>query len=194
MGGRDIIPKGTNVAQLSQFTPEQMQLLQSLFPHLSPDSFLSQIAGGDEASFDQMEAPAHRMFNEKLGQLGAQFSGGSGPGSLGLAGSSGYGNAQTAAASNFAQDLQSKRLDLRREALNDLFNMSNTLLGQRPYDRSLVEKPQKQPGFLDQLASGIGGAIPGAISGFATGGPAAAAGGGLASFFTSLFGGNKGKE
>jgi hypothetical protein len=191
MGGRDIVPKGTNLGQLSQFTPEQTQLFQSLFGHLDPQSFLSQIAGGDQGAFDEMEAPAMRQFNELTGGLSSKFSQGSGGQSLGLGRSSGFKNSNTAAASNFAQDLQSKRQDLKRQALMDLFGLSNSLLGQRPYDRFLAEKPQQQGGgFLDQLAGGFGKALPSALIGGATGGPAGAAIGGFGSLFSSLFGGS----
>ncbi len=175
MGGKDIVPKGYEISQLSNFDPKQTNLYNRSYDNLSPDSFLSKIAGGDQSAFDEMEAPAYRQFNELTGGLASKFSSGSGGQSLGLGGSSGFKNANTAAASNFAQDLQSKRYDLRRQAINDLFGMSESLLNQRPYDRQLVQKPQRQNGFgwgdvLAPLATAAGTAFGGPLGGAAAGG------------------------
>src|SRR5258705_9357563 len=116
-GQGDSIPKGFRKGQLQQFSPEQMQLFQQMFGHLGPDSFLSKLAGGEEGSFDEMEAPAMRQFSELLGGLGSRFSG---MGDLGSRKSSGFQNAGTSAASNFAQELQGNRQNLQRQAINDL--------------------------------------------------------------------------
>lgn len=164
----DVIPKGYQKGQLQQFSPEQMQLFQQLFSHVGPDSYLSKLAGGDESTFDQMEAPAHRQFNEQIGNLANRFSG-SGTGGRH---SSGFQNTTTAAASNFSQDLASKRQDLQRQALMDLMGISNSLLGQRPQENFLSEKPQKQQnqgGWGALLGAGLGGA-----GGFFAGGPGGA--------------------
>lgn len=163
MGGKDIVPKGHQLGQLSQFTPEQTQLFQSLFGHLDPQSFLSQIAGGDEGAFGQMEAPAMRQFNELTGGLASKFSQGSGGQSLGFGRSSGFKNANTAAASNFSQDLAARRQDLQRQALMDLFGLSSSLLGQRPTEKSFYQKPQQQD-WMSSLAGGIGKGLPSALS------------------------------
>lgn len=161
----DVIPKGYRKGQLQQFTPEQMQLFQQMFGHLGPDSYLSQLASGDQSFFDEMEAPAHRNFQGALGQLASRFSG------MGTGGrhGSGFQNTATAAASNFAQDLQSNRQSLQRQAINDLMGLSSQLLGQRPYDQFLVEKQQK-PNYWGEIGGKLAGAIPGAISGYLTGG------------------------
>ena len=152
----DIIPKGYRKGQLQQFTPEMMELFQQLFSHVSPDSYLSKLAGGDEETFNQIEAPAHRQFSELLGGLGSRFSG---MGSTGARKSSGFQNTGAAAASNFAQDLQSQRQGLQRQALMDLMGISSSLLGQRPNDQFLVEKQQKPQ------TGGFGGAASGALRG-----------------------------
>ena len=137
---KDIIPKGYKTAQLNQFTPEQMQLFKSMFPHLSEDSFLSQIAGGDQEAFNEMEAPALKQFNELQGGLASKFSG------MGMGGrhSSGFQNTSNQAAADFAGQLQSQRTGMRGQAIQSLMDMSNQLLGQRPTERALVQKPQKQ--------------------------------------------------
>ncbi len=164
----DRVPKGYNVGQLQQFTPSQLKLFKQMFSHVSPDSFLSKLSGGDQESFDEREAPALRQFNELQGNIASRFSG------MGTGGrhSSGFQNTMNQASSNFAQDLQSKRQDYQRQALMDLMGISKELLGERPYDRALFQKPQKQ-----QSSGGWGGAIGaglGGIGGFLAGGPAGA--------------------
>ena len=153
----DKIPSGYKAASLQQFTPEQMELLNQRISELGPDSFLARLVGGDQSIFDELEAPAFRQFNEQLGGLASRFSG------MGLGGrrSSGFQNTSNAAASNFAQDLQSQRLGIRTNALQSLQQMSNQLLGQRPVERALVEKPKPwwqtaATGFASGVGQGIG--------------------------------------
>ena len=66
-GFKNKIPKGMEMSRIQNFTPEQMELFQQMISNLGPDSFLSKIAGGDQSAFEEMEAPAHRQFNEKIG-------------------------------------------------------------------------------------------------------------------------------
>ena len=154
----DIIPKGYRKGQLQQFTPEQMDLFSQLFGHLGPDSFLSQLAGGDESMFEQMEAPAHRQFQGQLGQLASRFSG------MGTGGrhSSGFQNTTTAAASNFSQDLAANRQNLQRQALMDLMGLSNNLLQQRPQEQFLAPKQQKSNQW-GEIAGQLAGTLPQAL-------------------------------
>jgi len=172
-GGRDIIPKGYKKGQLAQFTPQQMELFSQLFQHLSPDSYLSQLAGGDESTFEQLEAPAWRQFQEAQGQLGSRFSQ-LAPGAMSAQRGSGFQNQAGQLGSDFAMNLASKRQELQRQAIMDLMGLSESLLGQRPYDTYLSEKPQKQEksslgGFGGLLGSGLG-----ALGGFFAGGPGGA--------------------
>lgn len=181
----DVIPKGYEKAQLSQFTPEQMNLYKQMFSNVGPDSYLSKIAGGDEAAFREMEAPAERDFAARIGGIASTFSGGSGRGSLGSRRSSSFQNSTTAAASNFSQDIAARRHDLRRQALQDLTGMSNDLLNQRPYQRALVERPQEQEtNYWGDIGGRFAAAVPGAVAGFATGGPAGAGIGAATGFFS----------
>lgn len=153
-GGKgDIIPKGYRGGAIQQFTPEQLNLFSQLFSNLGSDSNLSRLAEGDESLFNEMEAPAMRQFSGLLGGLSNRFATGSGRGSTGALRSSGFQNEGTAAASNFAQELASNRQNLSRQALRDLFEMSHMLMGERPYERILANKRQKEPGFLQQFAS-----------------------------------------
>lgn len=166
------VPSGYKVGQMQQFTPEQMQLFQSLFGQLGSGSNLARLAGGDQELFEQMEAPAMRQFQGIQGQLASRFSGmGSG-----ARRSSGFQNTVNQAGSEFAQGLQSRRMELQRQALQDLMGMSHSLLGERPYEQFLYEK--KKP-FWQQL---LGGILPigGALIGGALGGPSGAAMGGKA--------------
>ncbi len=173
---------GYDVNQLQRYTPEQMNLFKSMFSNVSPDSYTSRLAGGDRSAFEQMEAPAMRQFNELQGNIASRFSGmGSG-----ARRSSGFQNQMSAAGSNFAQDLQSRRQELQRQALQDLMGMSTTLLGQQPYETYLT--PPKQS-FLSQLMSGGANMVGGALGGLSAGGGNPL--GGIAGGLSGLFGGNR---
>lgn len=155
-------PSGMKVGQLQNFTPAQMQLFQQMFSQVSPESFTSKLAGGDPSMLQQMEQPAMRQFNQLQGNLSSRFSG------MGTGGrhTSGFQNEASAAGSNFAQDLQSQRQALQRQAIQDLMGMSNSLLGQRPYEQFLYEKPQSSgSNFLSGALPFVGGAVGGALGG-----------------------------
>lgn len=148
---------GYKTGQFQNFTPEQMQLFQQSFGHLGPDSFLGRLASGDESQFEAMEAPAWSDFQSVLGQLGSRFAG-MGSGSMK---SSGFKNTGTAAASQFAQKLQSQRLGLQNQAIKDLHGMSQDLLNQKPYENFYKKD---EPSFWQKIfqgALGIGGDIAG---------------------------------
>ncbi len=159
-------PKGYHSGRLQNFTPEQMQLFQKLFSQVSPESFTSKLAGGDQSAFGQMEAPALRQFSGLQGNIASRFSG------MGMGGrkSSGFQNTMNSAASDFAQNLQSQRMGYQQQALKDLMSMSGELLEQRPYQNILTKGGEKK-------SSGFGGLIGGALGGlggFFAGGPGGA--------------------
>jgi hypothetical protein len=164
------VPSGYKVGQLQQFTPEQMDLFKSLFGHVGQGSYLSRLASGDEGLFEEMERPALKQFTGLQGNLASRFSGMG----LGARNSSGFQNTATQAASDFAQDLHSRRQGLQRQAITDLLGMGQELLGQRPYEQFLYEK--KKP-FWQRL---LGGGLPiaGTIAGGLIGGPSGASMGG----------------
>lgn len=166
-GPQDRIPKGYRAGQLHQFTPEQDQLFAEANKQAGPDSYLAKLAGGDPSMFEQMEAPAMRQFAQMQGQTASRFSGMGGTGSRK---SSGFQNYMGQQSSDFAQDLAGRRQQLQRQAIMDLSNMRNQLMGQRPDERFMIEKQQKQGINWGGLA---GGAV-GAIGGFALGGPGGA--------------------
>lgn len=164
---KEKIPSGYKKASVNQFTPEQMELFQQLFSKLGPDSFLNRLAEGDESLFEEMEAPAHRQFAQSQGNIASRFSGMG----LGARKGSGFQNTMNQAASDFAQDLQGKRMDYQRQAINDLMSMANQLLGQRPQENMLVEK--QKPWWQEALtagASGVGQGIGRGAVAAATGG------------------------
>jgi hypothetical protein len=181
------IPQGYEQGQLQQFSPEQMQLFQQLFQHLGPNSFLSKLAMGDQDTFSQMEKPALKQFGALQSGLASRFSG------MGTGGrhSSGFQNASNQATTDFASQLQGNRQNLQRQALMDLMGLSNTLLGQRPYDQFLAEKPMEQTPFLERLLAGLGGAGVGGATGYAAGGPWGAAAGAVGGFTSGFSASNR---
>ena len=161
----DKIPSGYKGGRIQQMDDRQIELMNQLYPYLSQDSYLSRLAAGDESLFKEMEAPAMRQFASSLGNAAARFSGMG----MGARRSSSFQNALGQAGSDFAQDLQSKRQALSRQALRDLFEMSHQLMGERPYKRFLSEKPEKKSPWGSIVGTGLG-----AAGGFFAGGPAGA--------------------
>lgn len=137
--GGDIIPKGFRKGQLQQFGPEQMQLFQRLFGSVSPDSYLSRLAGGDESAFEQYEQPAWKALGEAQGQLGSRYSQ-LAPGAMSAQRGSGFKNAASQQSMDFAERLASQRHSLQSNALSQMHELSNSLFNQRPYEQSLIKK------------------------------------------------------
>lgn len=167
------IPKGYKVAQMNNFTPEQMKLHEGLFRHVGEGSYLSRLAGGDESIFNQIEAPAMRQFSALQGNTASRFSGQG----LGGRNSSGFQNTMNQGASDFASSLQAQRQSLQQNAIRDLMSMSGELLNQRPYERSLYKK--EDSGF--NWGGALGG-LAGGVGGFFTGGPMGAMSGANAGY------------
>jgi hypothetical protein len=165
---------GYNVVQTPRFSPEKMQQMQQLRGRIEPGFLkgvgnLSQLAGGDESSFEQLEAPALRQFGQLQGQLASRFSGmGSG-----ARRSSGFQNAASGQASELAERLQGQRLGLQQQAIQQLLGLYGDVT-QDPYEMMLQEKKKSKGSSwfgaaLPFLGAGLGGA-----AGFFTGGPAGA--------------------
>lgn len=147
--GGDVIPKGHRAGQLQMFTPEQLDLFQSLFSQLGPDSNLARLAGGDEELFNEIERPALRDFGAVQGNIASRFSGQG----MGARRSSGFQNTMNQKGSDFAQILASNRQNLSRQALKDLMEMSHMLMNEKPFERIISGKEQKEPGFWQQFGS-----------------------------------------
>lgn len=165
------VPKGYSAGRLQQFTPDMMNLFQSLFPHVAPGSQLSNLAQGDESSFGPMEQRATRDFQEFQGQLGSRFSE-LAPGAMSSRKSGAFNRLATQGAQDFASQLAEKRQGLQRQALMDLMGISTTLLGQQPYQNFLIQKQQK-PSFWGKLFGTVA-PVAGATIGGTFGGPAGA--------------------
>lgn len=172
---------GFKQGQLTNFTPEQMQLFQSLFSQVGPESYTAKLARGDQGLFEEMEAPAHRQFEGALGSIANRFSN-PGQGALSARRSGGFNRYTSQAASDFAQDLQSRRQALQRQAIADLLGMSRDLLHEQPYGNYAYGGPQPQKkSFLEQilgpLGAGVGTFFGGPAGGAALGGLGSALGG-----------------
>lgn len=159
-------PQGYNTFQ--KYTPEQMQLYNQQYAHVSPNSFTAKLAAGDQGAFEQTEAPAMRQFSELQGNTASRFSG---MGGLGGRKSSGFQNYMGQQGMDFASQLRSQRMSLQNQAIQDMMSMSGQLLGQTPY--GLQEQPKKKKGFWEQIA-GVGLPLAGAAGGFLFGGPSGA--------------------
>ena len=156
------IPEGYDSFSVQQYTPQQMQYHRGQSKYIGNKSYLARLAGGDESAFAESEAPAMRQFQEMQGQMASRFSG------MGLGGrhSSGFQNSMTQAGSDFAQDLASKRQQMRMQAIQELMGYTNQFLNQKPYEKGLVGGEKSKPNYL-----GMGGAV---IGGVASGGNPAA--------------------
>lgn len=174
MSSQNKIPRGYELGQIQQYDPQQMELYQRQFGQLSPDSYLSRLAGGDEGLFNEMEAPAMRQFAQQQGSIASRFSG------MGMGGrkSSGFQNAMSQESSDFAQNLQSQRQQLQRQAIQDMMGYSDQLLGQRPQEQFLTDK---KPKWWQSLIAGLAPAAGMATGGY-FGGPEGAKMGGKAGY------------
>ena len=153
LAGKSI--KGYRKGEMASFTPEQQQLFQSLFSQVGGDSATSRMAMGDQSQFEQMEAPAMRQFGQLQGDIASRFSGQG----MGARRGSGFQNTMNSSAVDFAERLQSQRMGLQRQAIQDLMGMGSQLLGQRPYEQFMVKKNMP---FWKQLAlTGSQGAAEG---------------------------------
>jgi hypothetical protein len=154
-------PSGYREFAINNYTPEQEQAFQGAGGLISPDSFTSRLARGDQGAFGEMEEPALRQFNDITGGLASKFSGMG----MGSRNSSGFQNAMTSAGQDFASQLQSKRLELRNQAIKDMMGMTSEFLGYRPQEKGLVQKKQKQKSSWGSLIGAGLGAAGGAFFG-----------------------------
>lgn len=179
---------GREVQQLQNFTPQQMDLFQSLFSNLGKDSYLGKLAGGDQETFNQIEKPALKQFQGFQGDLASRFS------NQGLGGrnSSGFQNSMNESTENFASKLQAQRMGLQTGAIQSLHEMAGQLLGQKPYSYYGIEPDEEQSwwGKAADIGLPIIGGIAGGFSGL---GPMGAAGGAqIGSSFANAINGRQG--
>lgn len=156
----------------------QNQLLQSNMQSGAGGSFgttadyYRNLLSDNPEDFQAMAAPEMRQFNEQtIPGLSEQFAG---MGSGGLS-SSGFRNAAVNAGTDLSERLGAMRAQLRQSGASGLANLGQQGLQQT--SENIYN--QGQPGFLDSIGKGLGGAA----TGFLAGGPAGAAIGGLGSLF-----------
>jgi hypothetical protein len=160
-------PSGYRQFAQNMYTPEQERVFGNAEGLISPDSFTSRLARGDQSAFGEMEEPALRQFNDITGGIASKFSGMG----MGSRNSSGFQNALTSAGQDFASQLQSKRMELRNQAIKDMMGMTSEFLGYKPQEKGLVQKRQKQPSWAQQgflaaskgLGQGLGMAATGGM-------------------------------
>ncbi len=186
----DKIPSGYKRYQMANYDDQQMDTYNRGFEAVSPDSYLSRLAGGDQALFDEMEAPALKQFSGLQGNLASRFSGMG----MGARKSSGFQNTANQAATDFAGQLQSQRQGLQRQAIGDLHNMSQQLLSNRPYDRWLEEKQPSGWESFGQAALPFAGAALGGVFGGPAGASMGYSAGSAASNAWSGRGGGQGMD
>jgi hypothetical protein len=157
--------KGTGYNAISVPTdPRTSQLWEQIAGAINPGlkgggDFLSKLAaGGDEGFWNQLEAPALRQFGELQGNIASRFSGMG----TGARRSSGFQNALGGAGADLAERLQSNRLGLQNQAIQQLFSMGQHLLGTPLSQTGFAprQKPMWQE-LLMALAPGVGQALGG---------------------------------
>ncbi len=178
---------GYKVSQLSTKDPMQMDLQRLLHQGAAPGlkgglDRLSGIAGGDESYLQALEAPAYRDFQRNVGSLSSRFSGLG----TGARDSSGFQAAVSGAGAEMAENLQSQRLSLQQQAMQQLLGLSSDLLGQNNFENVLTPKKKKKS-FWDNVI-GIGAPVAGGVIGGIYGGPTGAiAGAEIGGKFGSAF-------
>jgi hypothetical protein len=146
---------GYKQTTLQSFTPEQMNLFKQMFSHVGPDSQTARLASGDQSAFGEIERPALQQFAGLQGNLASRFSG------LGTGArrSSGFGLAAGQQAQDFAAQLASQRQGIQRQALQDLFGLSNQLLSQKPFESYFTPRQETFGQALGQIGlQGLGAA------------------------------------
>lgn len=117
-------------------------------------SHLTGLAKGDPSQFEQMEAPAFRQFAGLQGNLASRFSGmGSG-----ARRSSGFKNTMSEASSTLAERLQSNRMQMQQDAIEQLLGIGSSLLNKNTFETNFIPR-QKDPSFLKQILGSLIGGI-----------------------------------
>ncbi len=146
--------------QISNYTPQQNQLLQSLFPLLqqmqqggygNAMNLLQQYLNPESDVYKNFEQPYLDQYNDDIGRLSERFAG------AGALGSSGFAQSLGAASGNLRNNLASLKSGMQRDSigtlLNQYNNLQNTALGAQP--------------FTYMNRQGNAGLIPTALGGFA---------------------------
>lgn len=171
--------------QVSNLTPSQNRIQRereraSRGAFGEARNYYSNLLGNNAADFQAFAAPELRQFREQIiPDLAEQFAG---MGAGGLS-SSGFRNAAIGAGTDLSERLAAMRAGLRQNAAAGLQGLATGAL--TPHTQYQQTNPGSQ-GFLSNVATGIGSAIPGLLAG----GPAGAGMGFLNGF---LGGGGQGQ-
>lgn len=152
---------GYNQISIPNKNPQQMGLinqgtsaLSQGFPQIL-QQLLQMGAGGNEEMWKQLEAPALRQFGQLQGNIASRFSGAG----MGSRKSSGFQNALGGASTDLAERLQSNRLGLQHQSIQDLMGLYNNLIGQDLNTTAFLPKQKKWwEELLPSLAGGVGNA------------------------------------
>lgn len=178
---------GQQYVQIPNFDAGQQQLYQGGINAAnqgggfqSTIDFLQKLAGGDESSFSQLEAPAYRAYEKNIGSLANRFAG------YGALDSSSFRNAAQEQASTMGENLASQRMGIQDQATQRLLQLFQGLLQQKPTSSGYLPEGgtdygsligqligQSLPQLLAMLGGGVAGpagAVGGSIVGNAIGG------------------------
>lgn len=125
----------------------------------------SQAQGGNEDYWSQLEAPARREFGQLQGNIASRFS----RMGSGARRSSGHQNAQSGAATDFAERLGANRINLQKQAWDQLLGMGSHLFDSNLMETSLIPKKKKWWESLGEGIAGVGGNISGIAGGYGLG-------------------------
>lgn len=169
------VPKGFR--SVSTLNPQQANILsqilqgaqgQNLNVGQSPifqsgSSFLQNLFTPNSQTLSALEAPLMRQFQQEiLPSVAERFAG------VGALSSSGFQNALSQASTDLATNLGALRAQAQLEALPEALKFSmaplsslSDLLNMQTF--SLIQKPQRQPGFLKSLGLGLGSMFTGGL-------------------------------
>lgn len=147
------------IQQIPTGTPQQQganEQLLALIQKLLPGAFgnLENILSNEPGSLEAFQAPLMRQFNEQIvPSIAAKYGSllGEGGGT-----SSAFGNALEGAGERLSETFGAQKAGLQNDALTQLLNLFQQ--GMKPQHENLFRP--RQPGFLEQGAKGLIGALP----------------------------------
>lgn len=150
------IPKGYDLYSLPTMGGGQKDiynLLKGQFQGGAGDVYqkLFGMARGDAGTFDQMEAPALRQFQQTIAPgIASRYAG------SGIGASSGMQNSIANAGANLAENLQAQRTNLMRQSMQDVLGIGNTLLGTPTQQFGITQKENLLRDLMQLLGSAGG--------------------------------------
>ena len=143
----DLLEKAQQPLKQQLFTASQNQGAGGAYGDAA--DYYRSLLSDDNSTFNAMAAPEQRRFNEQIiPDISEQFAG-MGSGALS---SSGFRNAAVNAGTDLAERLGAIRAQLRQQGAAGLMGLGQQAL--QPFKENVYE--QRQPGFLESIAPGIG--------------------------------------